>query len=131
MEQQKQKIKLIEILKRFGTSKAEYTAAKLQQYAGKVLYAPVEYVETLQLSLAQHVNHIRCSISICIACGRYSDGDSRLVTNCALTYFVDNGYICAGSCCVRRVVHFSCYRVKGYGACCCPSNLCEGVAIVG
>jgi hypothetical protein len=32
---------LIEILKRFGTSKAEKTAAKLQQYAAKVLHAPV------------------------------------------------------------------------------------------
>jgi len=52
--------KLIEILKRLGTSKAEYTAAKLQQYAGKVLHTPVEYVDTMQLSLAQHVNHIRC-----------------------------------------------------------------------
>jgi transposase len=52
--------KLIEILKRFGTSKAEKTAAKLQQYAAKVLHAPVEYVDTMQLSLAQHVKHIRC-----------------------------------------------------------------------
>jgi transposase len=52
--------KLIEILKRLGTSKAEYTAAKLQQYAAKVLHAPVEYVDTMQLSLAQHVKHIRC-----------------------------------------------------------------------
>ena len=52
--------KLVEILKRFGTSKAEYTAAKLQQYAAKVLHAPVEYVDTMQLSLAQHVKHIRC-----------------------------------------------------------------------
>jgi transposase len=52
--------KLIEILKRLGTSKAEYTAAKLQQYAAKVLHAPVEYVDTMQLSLAQHVKHIGC-----------------------------------------------------------------------
>ena len=52
--------KLIEILKRLGTSKAEYTAVKLQQYATKVLHAPVEYVDTMQLSLAQHVKHIRC-----------------------------------------------------------------------
>ena len=37
--------KLIEILKRFGTSRAEKTAAKLQQYAGMVLHAPVEYVD--------------------------------------------------------------------------------------
>ena len=52
--------KLIEILKRFGTSKAEETAFKLQQYAVQVLHTPVEYVDTLQLSLAQHVKHIRC-----------------------------------------------------------------------
>jgi transposase len=52
--------KLIEILKRFGTSKAEQTAAKLQQYAAKVLHAPVEYVGTMQLSLSQHIKHIRC-----------------------------------------------------------------------
>ena len=52
--------KLIEILKRFGTSKAEETAFKLQQYAARVLHTPVEYVDTLQLSLAQHVKHIRC-----------------------------------------------------------------------
>jgi len=52
--------KLIEILNRFGTSHAEQTAAKLQQYAAKVLHAPVEYVGTMQLSLSQHVKHIRC-----------------------------------------------------------------------
>jgi transposase len=52
--------KLIEILKRLGTSKAEKTAVKLQQFAGKVLLSPVEYVDPLQLSLAQHVKHIRC-----------------------------------------------------------------------
>jgi len=52
--------KLIEILRRFGTSKAEETAFKLQQYAAQVLHIPVEYVDTLQLSLAQHVKHIRC-----------------------------------------------------------------------
>jgi transposase len=52
--------KLIEILKRTGTSKAELTAAKLQQYAAKVLHTPNEYVDTMQLSLAQHVKHIRC-----------------------------------------------------------------------
>ncbi|MCP4360991.1 MAG: IS110 family transposase, partial [Chloroflexi bacterium] len=45
--------KLIEVLKRFGTSKAEQTAAK-------VLHAPGEYVDTMQLSLAQHIKHIRC-----------------------------------------------------------------------
>jgi hypothetical protein len=52
--------KLIEILKRSGTAKAEQTAVKLQQYAATVLHAPVEYVDTMQLSLAQHVKHIRC-----------------------------------------------------------------------
>ena len=51
---------LIETLKRLGTSKAEKTAAKLQQYAAKVLHPPVEYVDTMQVSLAQHVKHIRC-----------------------------------------------------------------------
>jgi len=52
--------KLIEILKRFGTSNADKTAAKLQQYAAKVIHAPVEYVDTMQVSLSQHVKHIRC-----------------------------------------------------------------------
>ena len=52
--------KLIEILKRFGTSKAEETAFKLQQYAAQVLHTPVVYIDTLQLSLAQHVKHLRC-----------------------------------------------------------------------
>jgi transposase len=52
--------KLIEILKQYGTSKAEETAFKLQQYAAQVLHTPVEYVDTLQLSLAQHVKHIKC-----------------------------------------------------------------------
>jgi transposase len=52
--------KLIEILKRFNTSKAEATAEKLQQYASQVLSTPVEYVDTLQLSLSQHVKHLRC-----------------------------------------------------------------------
>ena len=52
--------KLIEIPKRFGTSKPESTAAKLQQYAAQVLHTSVEYISTLQLSLAQHVKHLRC-----------------------------------------------------------------------
>jgi transposase len=52
--------KLIEILKRFGTSKAEKTADKLQHYASQVLHTPAVYVDTLQLSLAQHVKHLRC-----------------------------------------------------------------------
>jgi transposase len=52
--------KLIEILKRFGTSKAEKTADKIQQYAAQVLHTPVEHIDTLQLSLSQHVKHLRC-----------------------------------------------------------------------
>jgi hypothetical protein len=52
--------KLIEILKRYGTSKAEATAEKLRQYAAQVLHTPVDYIDTLQLSLAQHVKHLRC-----------------------------------------------------------------------
>ena len=52
--------KLVEILKRLGTSRPEKTAAKLQHHAAKVLHAPVEHVDTLQLSLSQHVKHIRC-----------------------------------------------------------------------
>jgi transposase len=35
-------------------------AAKLQQHAAKVLNAPAEHVGTLQVSLTQHVKHIRC-----------------------------------------------------------------------
>jgi len=56
----RRRTKLIEILKRSGTAKAEQTAYKLQQYAATVLHAPNEYVDTMQLSLAQHVKHIRC-----------------------------------------------------------------------
>jgi transposase len=52
--------KLIEILKRFGTTQAQDTADKLQQYAAQVLHTPVEHVSTLQLSLAQHVKHLKC-----------------------------------------------------------------------
>jgi hypothetical protein len=52
--------KLIEILRRYGTSKPELTAAKLQEYAKGVLITLDEYVGTLQLSLAQHVNLLRC-----------------------------------------------------------------------
>ncbi len=52
--------KLIEILKRFDTKEPETTALKLQQYAKQVLNTPVEYVSTLQLSLAQHVKHLKC-----------------------------------------------------------------------
>lgn len=52
--------KLIEILRRFGTKEPEDAALKLQQYAKQVLNTPVEYVSTLQLSLAQHVKHLKC-----------------------------------------------------------------------
>jgi len=52
--------KLAEVLKRYGTAQAEATAEKLQQYAGKVLGTPVEHINTLQLSLSQHVKHLRC-----------------------------------------------------------------------
>ena len=53
--------KLIEILKRFGTSKAEKTADKLQQYAAQVLHTPVEYIDTLQLSI---LNETSSNVSI-------------------------------------------------------------------
>jgi transposase len=52
--------KLIEILRRYRTNKPESAAAKLQEYASRVLNTPVEYITTLQLSLAQHVKHFRC-----------------------------------------------------------------------
>lgn len=52
--------KLIEILKRCGTTKPEIAAAKLQEYAARVLNTPNEYVNTLQISLTQHVKHLRC-----------------------------------------------------------------------
>jgi hypothetical protein len=52
--------KLIEILKRFGTFNAQETAFKLQYYAAKVLPTPDDNIDTLQISLAQHVKHIKC-----------------------------------------------------------------------
>jgi transposase len=52
--------KLIEILDRCGTAKPESTAAKLQEYATRVLNTPNEYINTLQFSLAQHVKHLKC-----------------------------------------------------------------------
>ncbi len=52
--------KLIEILKRYGTSHPEATAAKLQGYACKVLKAPKQYVSTLQVSLTEHVKLLTC-----------------------------------------------------------------------
>ena len=45
---------------RYGTAKPENTAAKLQEYAVRVLNTPDEYIITLQLSLVQHVKHFRC-----------------------------------------------------------------------
>jgi transposase len=51
---------LVDILKRHGTTEAEATAEKLQQYAGQVLDTPQEHINTLQLSLSQHVKHLRC-----------------------------------------------------------------------
>ena len=52
--------KLIEDLRRHSTSQPEKTAAKLHKYAGQVLNVLPEYVDTLQLSLTQHVKHYRC-----------------------------------------------------------------------
>jgi len=69
--------KLIEILKRYGTQQPETTAVKLQQYAAQVLNTPDEHINTLQLSLTQHVKHLKClqenigqlekEIAICLA----------------------------------------------------------------
>jgi len=52
--------KLIEILHRYGTEKPENAAAKLQEYAARVLLPPDEYISTLQVSLAHHVKLFRC-----------------------------------------------------------------------
>ena len=52
--------KLVEDLRRYGTSKPEKMAAKLHEYAAQVLKTPDEHVSTLQLSLTQHVKHYRC-----------------------------------------------------------------------
>jgi transposase len=51
---------LVEALQRLGTQKPEAIALKLQNHAAKVLMTLPEYVETLQLSLTQHVKHYRC-----------------------------------------------------------------------
>jgi transposase len=51
---------LIETLRKYGTNKPESAAAKVQEYAAGVLNTPVEYISTLQLSLAQHVKHFVC-----------------------------------------------------------------------
>jgi len=52
--------KLIEILHRYGTKQPEDTAKKLQNYADRVLDTPKEYISTFQLSLMQHVKHLKC-----------------------------------------------------------------------
>jgi len=52
--------KLVEALRRYGTSQPEKAASKLQQCAAQVLNTPPEYIGTWQLSLAQHVKHYRC-----------------------------------------------------------------------
>jgi hypothetical protein len=51
---------LIESLRRNGMPKPDQAAAKLQEYASRVLNTPDEYIDTLQLSLSQHVIHLRC-----------------------------------------------------------------------
>ena len=51
---------LIEAFRRNGTPKPDQAAAKLQEYAARVLNTPDEYIDTLQLSLSQHVKHYRC-----------------------------------------------------------------------
>jgi transposase len=51
---------LIRNLAKQGTKKGEQVAAKLQEYASQVLTTPDEYTATLQISLANHVNHYRC-----------------------------------------------------------------------
>jgi transposase len=56
----RKKVALIETLGRLGTQKPEALATKLQNYATKVLITPPQYIETLQLSLTQHVKHYRC-----------------------------------------------------------------------
>jgi transposase len=51
---------LIESFRRNGTPKPDQAAVKLQEYASRVLNTPDEYIDTLQLSLSQHVIHLRC-----------------------------------------------------------------------
>ncbi|MBU0485908.1 MAG: transposase [Proteobacteria bacterium] len=51
---------LVESLRRNGIPKPDQAAAKLQEYAARVLDTPDEYLDTLQLSLSQHVTHHRC-----------------------------------------------------------------------
>ena len=56
----RKQLKLIHILRRYGTSKPEDTAVRLQKYAASVLNTPDEYIATLQISLAHHVKLYRC-----------------------------------------------------------------------
>ena len=51
---------LTEGLRRLGAKDPESAADKLQQYATRVLKPERHYIDTLQLSLAQHVKHLRC-----------------------------------------------------------------------
>ena len=51
---------LVAGLRRWGSPHPERVAAQIQDYAASVLHSSVEYVSTLQLSLAQHVKHLRC-----------------------------------------------------------------------
>jgi transposase len=51
---------LIESLRKNGMPKPDQAASKLQEYAARVLNTPNEYVDTLQLSLSQHVNLHQC-----------------------------------------------------------------------
>jgi transposase len=50
---------LVRDLKRLGVTKPEEAAARVQQYAGKVLKPPGEHIYALQLSLGQHVKLYR------------------------------------------------------------------------
>jgi len=52
--------KLIETLHRYGTVKPEVAADKLKHYATRVLNTPPEYLSALQVSLTQHVKHLKC-----------------------------------------------------------------------
>ena len=51
---------LIGALSRLATPKPDFAAAKLQEYTQQVLNTPNQYVETFQLSVANHVRHYRC-----------------------------------------------------------------------
>ena len=51
---------LIEALRRQGTNKPERAAGMLQTYASQVLKPLPAHIQTLQLSIAQHVKHFKC-----------------------------------------------------------------------